>query len=361
MNRVYNFSPGPSILPEEVLREAAEEMLNYRGCGMSVMEMSHRSPQFQEIISKAEMRLRGLLDIGNDYHVLFLQGGASTQFAMAPLNLMRGSKKALYLDTGIWAAKAIAEARKFGEVVVAASSKDRNYCYIPEWQPSEAHRDADYVHITTNNTITGTRYPRLPQTGTIPLVADMSSSFLSEGFNVRNFGLIYAGAQKNAGPAGLTIVIIREDLVGHARPDTPTMLDYRTHVRAGSLYTTPPTFAIYLAGLVFEWLERRGGVAAMEAENRAKSALLYDFLDHSNFFKATVEAPYRGRVNIPFLLADSSLDAAFLEKASQAGLVNLKGHRLVGGMRASLYNALPMEAVEALVTFMRAFEERYGG
>lgn len=358
---VYNFSPGPSVLPEAVLRQASGEMLDYRGCGMSVLEMSHRSPIFGEIIATAESRLRELLAIPQNYRVLFLQGGASTQFAMVPLNLMRGSRKAVYLDTGIWSGKAIKEAGRFGEIVVAASSKAQGYNHIPAWEPAAEHQDADYIHITTNNTITGTRYDSLPRTGSIPLVADMSSGFLSERCDVTRFGLIYAGAQKNAGPAGLTIVIMRDNLVGHAGPATPSMLDYQTHAESGSLYNTPPTFAIYLAGLVFEWLQRRGGLAATETENRQKAAVLYELLDGSRFFSARVAEPFRSRVNIPFLLADPNLDQTFLDEAAQAGLVNLKGHRLVGGMRASLYNALPRKAVQALVDFMIGFEKTHAG
>ncbi len=357
MTRVINFSPGPSILPESVLKQAAAEMLDYRGTGMSVMEMSHRSETFLEIIEGAEVSIRQLLSVPANFKVLFLQGGASTQFAMVPLNLFRKKRKAGYLHTGAWSHKAIAEAKRYGTVQVLASSEEDRFTRIPDLGNLRFDPGMDYVHFTSNNTIFGTSYRDFPHTGSIPLVADMSSDILSKEIEVPRFGLIYAGAQKNAGPAGLTLVIIREDLIGHALPETPTMLDYQTAAKARSLYNTPPCYAIYIAGLVFRWLLDQGGLSAMEALNRHKAALLYDFLDGSTLFKATVAEPFRSIMNIPFLLPDNTMNTQFLAQAEAAGFVNLKGHRSVGGMRASIYNAMPAEAVQALVNFMKTFEK----
>lgn len=356
--RVYNFSAGPSVLPESVLMEAAKDMLNYKGSGMSVMEMSHRSKVFEAIIQEAEALFRELMGIGDGYKVLFLQGGASTQFAMVPMNLLTGSGKADYVETGSWASKAIKEAKKYGEVKVLASSKDKTYSYIPELDPATFTPDADYFHITVNNTIYGTRFApdAIPQTKNVPLVADMSSNILSEVYDVNQFALIYAGAQKNMGPSGLTMVMIREDLLGKAMKCTPTMLDYQVHSEADSMYNTPPCYSIYIAMLVFRWLKELGGVPAMETINKEKSALLYNYLDDSALFKATVAEKDRSIMNIPFVTGKEDLDAAFVKEATAAGMVNLKGHRSVGGMRASIYNAMPLEGVKELVAFMKNFE-----
>lgn len=356
MERVYNFSAGPSVLPEAVLKQASEEMLNYGGSGMSVMEMSHRSPVYQGIVDAAEDTLRQLMNIPDTYKVLFLQGGASTQFAMVPLNLMTGSGKADYVSTGAWSKKAIAEAKKSGEVKVLASSEDAMFNYIPKLDPAKFTADADYFFITTNNTIYGTTYKTLPETNGVPIVADMSSNILSEEINVADYGLIFAGAQKNMGPAGVTVVIIREDLVGKAGANVPTMLNYATHVNAGSMFNTPPTYSIYVAGLVFKWLLDNGGIKAMEAQNKIKAAILYDFLDGSDFFKGTVVKEDRSIMNVPFVSPNAKLDAAFIKGAGAKGLVNLKGHRSVGGMRASIYNAMPVEGVQILVDYMKTFE-----
>jgi len=356
MTRVYNFSAGPSALPEPVLRQAADEMLDYGGTGMSVMEMSHRSPAFQQIISEAESLLRELMGIPATHKVLFLQGGASLQFAMVPFNLMRTSKTADFVNTGNWSKKAMAQAKQFGKVNVVAGSDDKMFTYIPELGRDMFSPEAAYVHITTNNTIYGTRYVELPDTGDVPLVADMSSNILSEAYDVSKFGIIYAGAQKNIGPAGVTVVVVREDLIGHAMDATPIMLNYETHVKAGSLYNTPPCFAIYMAKLVFEWLKARGGTAAMEERNREKAALIYEFLDNSKLFKGTVEPRFRSLMNVPFVLPGDELNSKFIKEAQNAGLVNLKGHRTVGGMRASIYNAMPRDGVVALVQFMKKFE-----
>ncbi len=358
MTRVFNFSPGPSILPEPVLKQAAVEMPDYQGTGMSVMELSHRSKIFMEIIEEAEASFRRLLSVPDNFKVLFLQGGASTQFAMVPLNLFRKNRKAGYLHTGAWSRKAIAEAKRYGTVQVLASSEEDRFTRIPELGGFRFDPEMDYVHLTSNNTIYGTRYRYFPDTGSVPLAADMSSDILSREIDVSRFGLIYAGAQKNAGPAGVTLVIIREDLIGHALPETPTMLDYKTAAKARSLYNTPPCYAIYIAGLVFGWLLDQGGLAAMEERNGRKAALLYDFLDASSLFKATVAEPYRSIMNIPFLSPDNTLNALFLAQAEAAGFLNLKGHRSVGGMRASLYNAMPIEGVQALVSFMESFEKK---
>ena len=359
MARVYNFSAGPSVLPEPVLRKAAGEMLDYHGSGQSVMEMSHRSKVYESIIVEAETLLRKLMGISDDYHVLFLQGGASTQFAMVPLNLMTAKKKCDIVHTGQWSKKAIGEAKRYGTVRVVATSEDKNFSYIPDLANVAFDQEAAYVHITSNNTIFGTRYRGFPDTGAVPLVADMSSNILSEVMDVNKFGIIYAGAQKNVAPAGLTLVIIRKDLVGEAQESTPTMLKYATHVDAKSLYNTPPCYCIYIAKLVFEWLTEQGGIAAMQKVNEEKAALLYDFLDNSALFKGTVAESHRSLMNIPFVLPTDELNAGFIKKATEAGLVNLKGHRSVGGMRASIYNAMPVEGVQKLVDFMKTFETEH--
>jgi phosphoserine aminotransferase len=359
VSRVYNFSPGPSALPLPVLEKASEELVEYGASGMSVMEMSHRSKVYDGIIKGAENSLRKLMGIPDNYKVLFVQGGASTQFAAVPLNLFR-NKKADFVNTGLWSKKAISEAKKFGTAVVVASSEEAVFNYIPKLDKSKFSADADYFHITLNNTIYGTRFTELPETGEIPLVTDASSCILSEPLDVSKFGVIYAGAQKNIGPAGLTVVIIREDLIGRALPGTPTMLDYKTHAENDSLYNTPPTFAIYIAMLVFEWLEKQGGVEGVGALNREKADLLYAHLDDSKMFSATVSGADRSIMNIPFVTGKEELDAKFVKEAEKAGLVNLKGHRSVGGMRASIYNPMPIEGVRALVEFMKEFERGNG-
>jgi len=356
MERVYNFSAGPSALPLPVLEKASKELVNTNNSGMSVMEMSHRSKAFQDIIDEAEKLLRELMSIPDNYHVLFLQGGASTQFAMVPLNLFSKSKKADFVNTGMWSKKAISEAKRYGTVNVVASSEDKVFSYIPELDKSKFSKDADYFHITVNNTIYGTRYTSLPDTGDVPLVTDMSSSILSQVYDVTKFGLIYAGAQKNIGPAGLTIVIVRKDLTGKAMDGTPTMLNYQIHAENGSMYNTPPTFAIYIAMLVFQWLKDLGGVAEIEKINIEKAGLLYDFLDNSKLFRGTVVAKDRSLMNVPFILPTEELNQKFIKEAKEAGLVNLAGHRSVGGMRASIYNPMPIEGVKALVAFMEKFE-----
>ena len=358
MARVFNFSAGPSALPEWVLGRAAEEMLDYGGSGQSVMEMSHRSPVYATIINDCEERLRRVLSIPDDYDVLFLQGGASLQFAMVPMNLMNKSGKADYVLTGQWATKAYKEGQRFGECKAVASSKDKTFSYIPKLDPKEFTPDADFFHICYNNTIYGTRFPELPNTGSVPLVADMSSSILSEKIDVNKFGLIYAGAQKNMGPAGLTVVIVKKDLVGNAIENTPTMLDYKTHSENGSMFNTPPTYGIYVCGLVLRWLEEEmGGIEKMEEFNKKKAAVLYDYLDQSSLFKPTVMGADRSLMNVPFVTGDEVLDKKFVSEAKTAGLVNLAGHRSVGGMRASIYNAMTMEGVNALVNFMEKFEK----
>lgn len=356
MERVYNFSPGPSALPLEVLEKAQKELVNYPGAGMSVMEMSHRSKSYMEIIEGAEKLFREVMNIPQNYKVLFLQGGASTQFAMVPLNLFRNSKKADFACTGLWAKKAISEAKKFGKVNVVASSEEAVFNYIPELDPSTFDKEADYFHITLNNTIYGTRFTKLPEVGDVPLVTDASSNILSEVIDVSKFGLIYAGAQKNIGPAGLTVVIIRDDLIGHAMDITPTMLNYKTHAEEGSMYNTPPTYAIYIAKLALEWLNGLGGVPAMQKINEEKAGLLYNFLDNSPLFKGTVVPKDRSLMNIPFILPTDELNEKFIKEATASGLVNLRGHRTVGGMRASIYNAMPIEGVKSLVNFMEKFE-----
>ena len=355
MERVYNFSAGPSMLPEEVLRRAASEMLCYEDSGMSVMEMSHRSPVYEKIIADAETLLRKLMNIPNNYKVLFLQGGASTQFAAVPLNLMNGSGKADYILSGQFSTKAYKEAQKYGDAVAAASSKDANFAFVPKTDRSSFRKDADYVHICFNNTIYGTKFPYIPDTGDIPLVADMSSCIISEPVDVSKFGLIYAGAQKNMAPAGLTVVIVREDLIGNARPTTPAMLDYKLMADNGSMYNTPPCYCIYIAKLVYEWILGLGGLEKMKERNEKKAKLLYDYLDGQSYYLAPVEKESRSMMNVTFVTGDAELDKKFASEASAAGLKNLKGHRSVGGMRASIYNAMPYEGVEKLVAFMKEF------
>ncbi|MEE0867480.1 MAG: 3-phosphoserine/phosphohydroxythreonine transaminase [Clostridia bacterium] len=357
MARVYNFSAGPSALPVEVLKKAQEEMLEYGTSGMSVMEMSHRSKVYDEIIKGAEALLRELMDIPSNYKVLFLQGGASSQFAMIPLNLLTKSGKCDCVITGQWAKKAASEFEKYGKVNRVASSADKTFSYIPELDKNTFDPQADYFHITYNNTIYGTRYTTLPDTGDVPLVADISSCILSQKIDVSKFGLLYAGAQKNVAPAGLTIVIIREDLIGHQMDITPTMFNYQIHADNDSLYNTPPCYCIYICKLVLEWLKEMGGVEKMQEINEKKAKILYDFLDSSEMFKGTVEKKDRSLMNVPFVTGNEELDAKFVKEAAQAGFVNLKGHRTVGGMRASIYNAMPVEGVEALVKFMAEFEK----
>ena len=360
MSRVYNFSAGPAVLPEEVLAEASAEMLDYRGTGMSVMEMSHRSKAYQTIIDEAESDLRGLLHIPDNYKVLFLQGGASQQFAMVPMNLMK-NKVADYIVTGQWAKKACSEGKLYGTANAVASSADKTFSYIPDCSDLPISEDADYVYICENNTIYGTKYKTLPNTKGKLRVADQSSCFLSEPVDVSKYGLIFAGAQKNVGPAGTVIVIVREDLVTEdVLPGTPTMLRYKTHVDAGSLYNTPPTYGIYICGKVFKWLKAKGGLEAMKQYNEEKAKILYDFLDQSKLFKGTVVKQDRSLMNVPFVTGDEEMDALFVKESKAAGLENLKGHRTVGGMRASIYNAMPMEGVKKLVEFMDDFETRYG-
>ncbi len=357
MSRVYNFSAGPSMLPEEVLRTAAEEMLEYGESGQSVMEMSHRSKEYDAIIKQAEADLREIMEIPDNYEVLFLQGGASTQFAMIPFNLMNKNHKADYIITGQWANKAYKEAARYGEARAVASSADKTYSYIPKTTAADFDKDADYVHICMNNTIYGTKYHTLPDTGDIPLVADISSCILSEPINVKKFGVLYAGAQKNVAPAGVTIVIIRKDLIGNAMDITPTMLNYATHAENASMFNTPPCYNIYVAGLVFKWIKKMGGLTEMKKYNEKKAKVLYDFLDNSKLFKGTVVPEDRSLMNVPFVTGNEELDAKFVAEAKKAGFVNIKGHRSVGGMRASIYNAMPIEGVEKLVEFMKKFEE----
>lgn len=357
MSRVYNFSAGPAVLPEEVLKEAAAEMLDYNGTGMSVMEMSHRSKAFETIINEAEADLRELMNIPDNYKVLFLQGGASQQFAMIPMNLMK-NKVADYIVTGQWAKKAYQEAQKYGKANKIASSEDKTFSYIPDCSDLPISEDADYVYICENNTIYGTKFKTLPNTKGKTLVADVSSCFLSEPVDVSKYGVIYGGVQKNIGPAGVVIVIIREDLItDDVLEGTPTMLKYKTHADAGSLYNTPPAYGIYICGKVFKWLKKMGGLEAMKERNEKKAAILYDFLDQSKLFKGTVVKEDRSLMNVPFVTGDADLDAKFVKEAKAAGFENLKGHRTVGGMRASIYNAMPIEGVEKLVEFMKAFEE----
>jgi phosphoserine aminotransferase len=357
MARVYNFSAGPSMLPESVLKKAASEMLDYEGSGQSVMEMSHRSKIYETIIQGCESLLREVMSIPDNYKVLFLQGGASSQFAMIPLNLMNGSGKADFVITGQWANKAYQEASRYGKTNIVSSSKDRTFSYIPELDESTFTPDADYFHICVNNTIYGTRYTQLPSTGNVPLIGDISSCILSEPIDVSKFGVLYAGAQKNMAPAGLTVVIIREDLIGKARDITPTMFNYQTHSDNDSMYNTPPCYSIYMCKLVLEWIKNEiGGLQSMQAINEKKAAMIYDFLDSSKMFRGTVEKKDRSLMNIPFITGNEELDAKFVKQAAAAGFINLKGHRTVGGMRASIYNAMPVEGVKKLVTFMKAFE-----
>jgi phosphoserine aminotransferase len=358
--RVYNFSAGPAVLPEEVLARAREEMLDWQGSGMSVMEMSHRGKAFMKIAAQAEADLRELLAVPANYKVLFLQGGATAQFSAVPLNLLRGKKKADYLDTGSWSQKAIEEGRRYCEVNVAASSEAARFTTVPPRSSWKLSADAAYVHYTPNETIGGVEFGEVPEVGEVPLVADMSSTLLSRPIEVSRFGVIYAGAQKNIGPAGLCLVIVRDDLIGQAQPGTPVLYDYRVQAKADSMYNTPPTYAWYIAGLVFDWLKRKGGLAAMAEINRRKAAKLYEAIDRSPFYQNPVDPQYRSWMNIPFTLADGKLDAVFLKEAEAAGLVTLQGHRSVGGMRASIYNAMPESGVDALIGFMKEFERRHG-
>ena len=359
MARVYNFSAGPAVLPEEVLQEAADEMLDYRGTGMSVMEMSHRSKAYDTIIKEAEADLRELMNIPDNYKVLFLQGGASQQFAMIPMNLMK-NRVADYIVTGQWAKKAYQEASLYGKANKIASSEDKTFSYIPDCSDLPISEDADYVYICENNTIYGTKFKTLPNTKGKPLVADVSSCFLSEPVDVTKYGVIYGGVQKNIGPAGVVIVIIREDLITEdVLPGTPTMLRYKIHADADSLYNTPPAYGIYICGKVFKWLKKMGGLEAMKERNEKKAKILYDYLDESKLFKGTVRKEDRSLMNVPFITGNEELDAKFVKEAKEAGFENLKGHRTVGGMRASIYNAMPMEGVEKLVEFMKQFEEAH--
>ena len=357
MSRVYNFSAGPAVLPEEVLQEAADEMLDYKGCGMSVMEMSHRPKVFDDIIKDAEKDLRELMNIPDNYKVMFLQGGASQQFAAVPMNLMK-NKKAGYIVTGQWAKKAFQEAKMYGEAIELASSADETFSYIPDCSDLDIPDDLDYVYICENNTIYGTKYKTLPNTKGKTLVADVSSCFLSEPVDVTKYGVIYGGVQKNVGPAGVVIVIAREDLItDDVLPGTPTMLKWKTQADNDSLYNTPPCYGIYICGKVFKWLKKMGGLEEMQKRNIEKAQILYDFLDQSKMFKGTVRKEDRSLMNVPFVTGDKDLDAKFVKEATEAGFVNLKGHRTVGGMRASIYNAMPKEGVEKLVAFMKKFEE----
>lgn len=359
MTQIYNFSAGPAVLPREVLEQARDELLDWHGSGMSVMEMSHRGKEFMGIADDAEADLRELMAIPGNYKVLFLQGGAHAQFSMVPMNLLRGKKSADYLDSGLWSIKAIDEAARYCQVNVVASSKSDNYSHAPSQDQWQLNKDAAYVHYTSNETIGGVEMFWTPETGEVPLVADMSSHILSRPIDVSRFGLIYAGAQKNIGPAGLTIVIVREDLIGETLAGTPTMFNYKVHADNGSMYNTPPTYGIYMAGLVFKWLKSHGGLAQMEKTNILKARMLYDYLDNSDFYNSPIAVENRSRMNVPFRLTDASLDAAFLQGAQQRGLLQLKGHKLVGGMRASIYNAMPVEGVRALVDFMQEFERAH--
>jgi phosphoserine aminotransferase len=360
MERIYNFSAGPAVLPREVLEQARDELVNWQGCGMSVMEMSHRGKEYMGIQAQAEADLRELMGIPANYKVLFLQGGASSQFAMVPMNLLRGKASADYLNTGEWSKKAIKEAKKYGAVNVVASSDDRNFSYAPTQDAWKRDPNAAYVHYTPNETIGGVEMFWTPETGAVPLVADMSSCILSRQMDVSKYGLIYAGAQKNIGPAGVTVVIVRDDLIGETVAGTPTMFDYKTHADSESMYNTPPTYGIYIAGLVFKLLKARGGIAAMEQQNIRKANLLYDYMDSTEFYNSPVARENRSRMNVPFTLKDAALDEDFLKGAKSRGLVQLKGHRSVGGMRASIYNAMPVEGVQSLVDYMKEFEKARG-
>lgn len=357
MSRVYNFSAGPSMLPLEVLKKAQEEMLDQGGSGQSVMEMSHRSSEYQAIIDKAEATFREIMNVPDNYKVLFLQGGASTQFAMVPLNLGNKSKTADYVTTGQWAKKALAEAKRYINANEIASSADKTFTYLPKVDKSMLTPNADYVHITYNNTIYGTHYNTMPDFGDATVVTDMSSCILSEEVDFTKFGLVYAGAQKNMGPAGVTVVVVRDDLIGNAADITPTMLNYETHSKNGSMFNTPPTYGIYICGLVFEWIKNMGGVKVMHEKNVEKAKVLYDFLDNSKMFKGTVVPEDRSLMNVPFVTDSDDLNAKFIAESKAQGFVNLKGHRTVGGMRASIYNAMPIEGVKALVDFMTKFEK----
>ncbi|VAW77167.1 Phosphoserine aminotransferase [hydrothermal vent metagenome] len=360
MSKVYNFSAGPAVLPAEVLERAREELVDWHGSSMSVMEMSHRGKEFMSIAEKAEADLRELMKIPENYKVLFLQGGASSQFAMVPINLLRGKNKADYIWTGAWGTKAIAEAKRYCDVNVAASSEAKKFSTIPDPSGWALDADAAYVHYTPNETIGGVEYHWIPDVGDVPLVADMSSTILSRPVDVSKYGVIYAGAQKNIGPAGLTVVIVRDDLIGQPVSDQPAMFDYATHAKNGSMYNTPPTYGWYFAGLVFEWLKEKGGLEAVSMINHRKASALYKAIDASDFYANPVDPDCRSWMNVPFTLADPELDATFLEEAKQEGLMTLKGHRSVGGMRASIYNAMPEEGVAALINFMGEFEKRHG-
>jgi phosphoserine aminotransferase len=356
MNRVFNFAPGPAVMPLEALEAAAREMTSYKDTGVSVMEMSHRSKMYQEIFDETVSLIRELMSIPDDYAVLLLQGGATAQFAAVPMNLMTGSGRADYVDSGNFAHGAMVEASKYGKVRAVASSRDAAYTFVPDVDPAAIDPDADYLHITTNNTIYGTRMTALPDAGSVPLVADMSSNILSEVYDVKKFGVIYAGAQKNIGPAGMTLVIVRKDLLGREMPTTPNILNWKKMADAGSMLNTPATYSVYMAGLCLKWLKGQGGVSAIEKVNIEKARLLYDFLDESRLFKGVADARFRSRMNVTFRTGDEALDDAFVKEAAKAGLINLKGHRSAGGMRASIYNAMPVEGVKALVAFMKQFE-----
>ncbi len=360
MARIYNFSAGPAMLPEEVLKEAEQEMLDYRGCGMSVMEMSHRSKVYQQIIDEAEADLRELIGIPDNYRVLFLQGGATLQFGMIPMNLMTVNKKADYIHSGVWTKKAINDAKLFGEVNVIASSEEKKFSAVPDVKNLKINKDADYVYMCDNNTIYGTKFKEYPDTGDIPLICDMSSCFLSEPIDVKKFGLIYAGAQKNVGPAGVTIVIIRDDLVARSKElQIPVYLKYSTHAENGSMYNTPPTYGIYICGKVFKWLLKTGGLEKRKQINEEKAKILYDYLDASNFYRPYVEKDSRSLMNVTFRTPSDELDVAFLEGAKKYKFTNLKGHRSVGGLRASIYNAMPIDGVKALVKYLKEFEDEH--
>ena len=360
MPRVFNFSPGPAALPEAVLRQAADEMLDWRGSGMSVMEMSHRGQHFTQIFEQTEADLRRLLNVPADYHVLFMQGGAIAENAIVPMNMLRGHASADYIDTGAWSQRSIEEARRYGQVNVAASSAATGYDRVPERSTWRLDPNAAYVHICSNETIGGVEYHDIPDVGDVPLISDVSSTLLSRPLDVRRFGLLYGGAQKNIGPSGLTLVIVRKDLVGQAAPCTPQAFDYAVVAEHGSMFNTPPTYSIYIAGLVFQWLLAQGGLPVMAARNRAKAELLYGFINATPFYRSPVQPADRSWMNVPFKLADDRLDAAFLKGADARGLVQLKGHRIVGGMRASIYNAMPLEGVQALVDYMREFAQQHG-
>jgi phosphoserine aminotransferase len=357
MSRIFNFSAGPAMLPEEVMKHAASELTDWHGSGMSVMEMSHRGKEFTLIAKKAETDIRELMRIPDNYKVLFLQGGASSQFAMVPMNLLKGKDTADYVNTGAWSKKAIAEARRFCNVNIAATSEASNFTTIPPLSEWSLNPDAAYVHYTPNETIGGVEFLYIPEVGDVPLVADMSSTILSRPVDVSRYGVIYAGAQKNIGPAGLTILIVREDLIGEERPGIPTMFSYETHAKANSMYNTPPTYGWYIAGLVFEWIKKKGGLDAMAEINKRKADKLYAAIDKSKFYNNPVDPKCRSWMNVPFTLIKPELDSKFLEQAKEEGLVTLKGHRIVGGMRASIYNAMPEEGISALIAFMEDFEK----